>query len=81
MTVIRIRHMGVCVHHGCVTVAMAVFALRGLIMHMGVMPVVMSVGMFMLEFFVNVLMTVRFRQVQHYAGQHQQAAQHHQGTE
>ena len=74
MPVMRIRYMGVPVHQRCVTVSMAVFARRGLIMHVAVMSVVMAVGVFMLELFVHMLMAMGFRQVQHHTGQHQHAA-------
>ena len=48
------------------------------IMHMLVVPVVVAVRVFMFNRFVLMLVTVRLRQVQCHAGEHQHAACRHQ---
>ena len=85
MPVMRIRRMGVPVSQRCVTVSMAVFAVQGLIMHLGVMSVVIAVSVLVLvlEFSVHVrvLVVMGFRLVQHHTAQHQDAANRRRATD
>lgn len=59
---------------------MAVVALWHGVVHVVVMPVVMSMGVLVLQGFVLVLVAMRLRQVKHHAGQHQPASQRHQAA-
>ena len=59
-------------------VTVAVLANRHGVVQVLVVPVVVAVGVFVLQRFVLVRMAMGLRQVQHHAGQHQHAAQRHQ---
>jgi hypothetical protein len=73
MRMVRVWHMWMRVPHRLVTMPMAVGTGRHRDMHMVVVPVVVTVRMFVLRHFVSMLVTVRLRQVQHYPRKHQHA--------
>ena len=68
------------VKHGFVLMDMAVRPCRHGLMQMVVMPIVMTMGMFMRHDFMRVIVLMGFHQMQHDARQHQQAAQAHQSA-
>ena len=80
MNVVRVRHMGMHVLQRLMPVAVAVFTCRHGIVGVLVMPVVVAVGVFVLQRLVLVLVAMGLGQVQHHASQHQHAAQRHQPT-
>lgn len=77
MTVVRIRHMMMCMHHGLMHVGMAMRTDRHRMVHMVVMAVIMAVSVLVFQPLMHVLMPMRLRQVQHHAQHHQQAAHRH----
>ena len=78
--VVGIGHMGMGVRLGPMLVPMAVAALRHRGVGVVVVPVVVPVCVFVLSGLVVMRVLVRFGQVQHHPGHHQQAAHHHQPT-
>ena len=74
MRMVRIRHMGMRVPQRLVTMPMAVGTGRHRDMHMVVVPVVVTVRVFVLRRFVSMLVTVRLRQVEYHPCEHQYAA-------
>ena len=77
MQVVRVRHMRMTVPRRLVHMRVAVRALREGIVRVHVVPVVVAVGMLVLEPLVLVFMAVGFRQVQQHAQGHQHAASQH----
>lgn len=69
--------MRVGMDRGVVRVAMAVAALRGLVVPMQMVPVVVRVGVFVFDCVVCMLVQVAFGQVQRHARKHEHAASHH----
>ena len=78
MDMMRIRDMRMRVTQGFVLMRMAVRPFGHFDMHVVVVSVVMPVGMLMRHGFMAVAVRMGFHQVQHHAGQHEQAAQAHQ---
>ena len=78
MDMMRIRDMRMRVSQGLVLMRMAVRSLRHIVMRVVVVSIVMPVGMLMRYGFMGVVVRMGFHQVQHHAGQHEQAAQAHQ---
>ena len=74
---VRVRHVRMAVPLRLVPMPVAVLADGHRVVRVCVVPVVMPVRVFVFERIVLVLVCVRFRQVQHDAGQHQQAAEQH----
>ena len=66
------------VGHRLMGVLVAVAASWHYIVHMCMVPIVVSVSMFMLQHFVRVLVSMAFRQMEHYSRQHEHSAQQHQ---
>ena len=76
--VMRIRHVRMRVPPRLVPMPVTVRTGGHRIMRMLVVTVVVAVCVFMFNGFVLMLVTVRFRQVQYHAGEHQHAARRHQ---
>ncbi len=75
--VVHVRHMGVGMPCRLVTVPVAVFTRRHDVVRVIVVAVVVAVRVLVLERLVLMFMSVRLRQVQHDAGEHQHAAGGH----
>jgi len=60
-------HMGVAMRDRFMLMPMAVLARRHRFMHMVMVPIVMSVSMFMLQRVMSVLVGMKFHQVQQHA--------------
>lgn len=74
MRMVRVRNMWMRVPQRLVTMPMAVGTGRHRDMHMVVVPVVVTVCMFVLRHFVCMLVTVRLREVEYHPCEHQYAA-------
>lgn len=72
--VVHIGRMRVGVGHHLVSVAMAMAADRHHCVCVHMVPIVVLVGMLMLQHFVCVLVSMAFRQVQYHSRQHQYSA-------
>ncbi len=70
----HVRHMGMAVLCRPMRMPMTVEAIRHRIISMGMMAVIMSMGVFMLQWLVYVLMLVLFGDVQHDTRHHQGSA-------
>jgi len=77
---VGIRYMRMRVPQRVVTMPMAVRTRRHWDMHMLVVTIIMAVRVLVLRHVVPMLMSVGFRQVQHYPRKHQRAARRHQPT-
>ena len=78
MPVMCIRNMWMHMFQGFMSMYMAVEPYKKTFMCVQMMPVIMGVGMFMLNRIVVMFMPVRLQQVQHDTGQHQCTSKHHQ---
>lgn len=76
--VVHIRNMAVGMAQRLMSMPVTVFAGRHRLVRMVVMVIVVSMRMLVLERFVLVFVTVRFRQMQNHTGEHQYASQPHQ---
>ena len=77
MQVVRIRHVRMGMPGRCVVVPVAVYCAWNVVMAVQVVAIVMRVRMFVFQRIVLVGMSVRLRQVQHHAHQHQYPAHRH----
>ena len=73
-------HMSVAVRNRLMLVPMAVGTCRHGFVHMIMMPIVMSVSVFMLQFVVSMLMGMSLHQVQQNTQHHQHTRNEHQST-
>ena len=74
---VRVWHMRMGMPGGRVPVPLAVAAPRHRLVVVQVVPIVMAVGVFMLQCPMVMRMFVRFHQVQHHTRQHQRAPDGH----
>ena len=75
---VHVRSMGMGVGHRLMGVLVAVAASWHYYVHMCMVPIVVPVSMLMLQHFVRVLVSMAFRQMEHYSRQHEHSTQEHQ---
>ena len=68
---VHVRSMGMGVGHRLMGVLVAVAASWHYYVHMCMVPIVVPVSMLMLQHFVRVLVSMAFRQMEHYSRQHE----------
>ena len=74
----RIRHVRVRMAPRFVAMSVAVFTRRHLFMHMIMVPIVMTVCVFMLQRYVLMFMAMALRQMQNHTRQHERGTYAHQ---
>ena len=71
---VHVRSMGMGVGHRLMGVLVAVAASWHYYVHMCMVPIVVPVSMLMLQHFVRVLVSMAFRQMEHYSRQHEHSS-------